>query len=349
MMDRGFGLRIGGIQRMQFSMSHKTSRPLALLLLVAIAGCSKKEDQAAAPASGTAEPTTAATSAPPAPAVSAEVQAMSAEDLRESAASALRENRIYSPGGNNAMEYYLALRDKLPNDPGVTSALTDLLPYTVIAAEQTIAREDFVEAQRLSALIEKTDAKAPALPRLKQSIVAAEQAVAARTVANEARLQAEVQTKAQEQQRLAQQQQEEAAAAVLAQQQQQQQQAQEAARQQAERQAAAQREAEERAQREAAARTAAATPARPPAAAQLRAVSTPAPRYPPEALRAGTSGEVLVELTVGTDGSVTAARVVRAEPARIFDREALNSVRRWKFEPVDAPVTTRRTIAFNPG
>ncbi len=333
---------------MQFAMSHKTSRPLALLLLVAIAGCSKKEEQAAAPASGTAEPTTAATSAPPAPAVSAEVQAMSAEDLRESAASALRENRIYSPGGNNAMEYYLALRDKLPNDPGVTSALTDLLPYTVIAAEQSITREDFVEAQRLSALIEKTDAKAPALPRLKQSIVAAEQAVAARTVANEARQQAEVQAKAQEQQRLAQQQQEEAAAAVLAQQQQQQQ-AQEAARQQAERQAAAQREAEERAQREAAARTAAATPARPPAAAQLRAISTPAPRYPPEALRAGTSGEVLVELTVGTDGSVTAARVVRAEPARIFDREALNSVRRWKFEPVDAPVTTRRTIAFNPG
>ncbi len=333
---------------MQFAMSHKTSRPLALLLLVAIAGCSKKEEQAAEPASGTAEPTTAATSAPPAPAVSAEVQAMSAEDLRESAASALRENRIYSPGGNNAMEYYLALRDKLPNDPGVTSALTDLLPYTVIAAEQSITREDFVEAQRLSALIEKTDAKAPALPRLKQSIVAAEQAVAARTVANEARQQAEVQAKAQEQQRLAQQQQEEAAAAVLAQQQQQQQ-AQEAARQQAERQAAAQREAEERAQREAAARTAAATPARPPAAAQLRAISTPAPRYPPEALRAGTSGEVLVELTVGTDGSVTAARVVRAEPARIFDREALNSVRRWKFEPVDAPVTTRRTIAFNPG
>ncbi len=333
---------------MQFSISHKTSRPLALLLLVAMAGCSKKEDQAAAPASGTAEPTTAATSAPPAPAVSAEVQAMSAEDLRESAASALRENRIYSPGGNNAMEYYLALRDKLPNDPGVTSALTDLLPYTVIAAEQSIVREDFVEAQRLAALIEKTDAKAPALPRLKQSIAASEQAVAARTVANEARQQAEVQAKAQEQQRLAQQQQEEAAAAVLAQQQQQQQ-AQEAARQQAERQAAAQREAEERTQREAAARAAAATPVRPPAAAQLRAISTPAPRYPPEALRSGTSGEVLVELTVGTDGSVTAARVVRAEPARVFDREALNSVRRWKFEPVDAPVTTRRTIAFNPG
>ena len=81
----------------------------------------------------------------------------------------------------------------------------------------------------------------------------------------------------------------------------------------------------------------------------LRAVSTPAPRYPPEALRSGTQGEVLVEITVGTDGSVTNARVVRATPARVFDREALNAVRRWRFEPLDAPVTTRRTIGFNPG
>ncbi|WP_206411946.1 energy transducer TonB, partial [Lysobacter enzymogenes] len=85
------------------------------------------------------------------------------------------------------------------------------------------------------------------------------------------------------------------------------------------------------------------------AASDLRAVSTPAPRYPPDALRAGTSGEVQVEFTVGTDGSVTAARVVRANPPRVFDREAVNAVRKWRFQPVPAPVTTRRTIGFNPG
>ena len=118
----------------------------------------------------------------------------------------------------------------------------------------------------------------------------------------------------------------------------------EAARQETERQAAAQREAAERQ----AAATRAAVPAAAPAQA-LRAVSTPAPRYPPEALRSGTQGEVLVEITVGTDGSVTNARVVRATPARVFDREALNAVRRWRFEPLDAPVTTRRTIGFSPG
>jgi protein TonB len=314
-----------------------------LLLIVALAACSKQDDAATPAAAPAATP-----AAPPPPAVSAQVQAMDADTLRESATKALRENRIYAPGGDNAMEYYLALRDKLPNDPGVTSALTDLMPYTLIAAEQSIAREEFTEAQRLSAIIEKADPKAPALPRLQQSIAAAQQAVAQRVVTDEAtKTKAAEEARLKEQQRLAQvaeqQRTTEAAAAQQLAQQQETARA-EAARQETERQAAAQREAAER--QAAAAR--AAVPAAAPAQT-LRAVSTPAPRYPPEALRAGTQGEVLVEITVGTDGSVTNARVVRATPARVFDREALNAVRRWRFEPVDAPVTTRRTIGFSAG
>ncbi|KAB8198567.1 TonB family protein, partial [Lysobacter maris] len=66
-------------------------------------------------------------------------------------------------------------------------------------------------------------------------------------------------------------------------------------------------------------------------------------------LRAGTSGEVQIEFTVGTDGSVTSARVVRSSPPRVFDREAVAAVRNWRFQPVANPVTTRRTIGFNPG
>lgn len=316
-----------------------------LMLIAALAACSK-HDEAAKPA---ATPGAAAVPAtPPPPAVSAQVQAMDADALRDAATKALRENRIYAPGGDNAMEYYLALRDKLPNDPGVTSALTDLMPYTLIAAEQSIAREEFTEAQRLSAIIEKADPKAPALPRLQQSIAAAQQAVAQRAVTDEAtKTKADEDARLREQQRLAQQaEQQRASEAAAAQQLAQQQEAAraEAARQETERQAAAQREAAERQ----AAATRAAVPAAAPAQT-LRAVSTPAPRYPPEALRSGTQGEVLVEITVGVDGSVTNARVVRATPARVFDREALNAVRRWRFEPLDAPVTTRRTIGFSPG
>nr|WP_295376678.1 energy transducer TonB [Pseudoxanthomonas sp.] len=324
-----------------------------LLLVLAIAACSKDEP-ATAPAADQAA--AAGQAAPPPPAVSAEVQAMNVDQLRDAATNALRENRIYAPGGNNAMEYYLALRDKLPSDPGVTSALTDLMPYTLIAAEQSIAREEFTEAQRLSAIIEKADPKAPALPRLKQSIAAAQEAVAQRAQDTEAKTKAAEENRLKEQQRLAQQAEQQRATEAAAAQQLVQQQ--EAARQEAERQAAARREAE---QREAAARAAAAqapstpasapasTAATPAASNQLRPISTPAPRYPPEALRAGTAGEVLVEFTVGTDGSVTSARVVRATPARVFDREAVNAAKRWKFQPVSEPVTTRRTIGFNPG
>ncbi|WP_126941460.1 energy transducer TonB [Xanthomonas vesicatoria] len=303
-----------------------------VILLVGLAACSKQEDKAAttAPATG-ATPAAPASAPTPATAVSPQVQSMAADQLRASATKALQDNRMYAPAGDNAVEYYLALREKQPQDATVNSALTDLLPYTLIAAEQGISREEFPEAQRLIALIEKVDPKAPALPRLKSGLETGMKTAASRSEQDADQAKKLVEDKAKqaaEQKRLAEQQTREAAAAqqIAAQQ--------EAARQQtaeAERQAAARRQAEA------------------PAAQSLRPISTPAPRYPPEALRAGTSGEVLVELTVGTDGSITASRVLRANPPRVFDREALNAVKRWRFEPVAAPVTTRRTLSFNPG
>lgn len=320
-----------------------------MLLAAAVGACSKQEEPAAAPTTGVSSTQPAPeAAAPPAPAVAAKVQGMASDELRDLATRALRENRMYAPAGDNAMEYYLALRDKLPDDATVASALTDLMPYTVIATEQAVTREQFDEAQRLVALIEKTDPNTPALPRIRQSISAAQAAVAQRSEAEAARARAEAQARAQaDQQRLAQQQAAEAEAArrLAAEQ--------EAARQAAERQAAEQREA---AAREAAARQAAATqqqaprpaPQQAPPQRALRPISMPAPRYPPDALRAGTAGDVLVEFTVGTSGEVTDVRVLRANPPRVFDREATNAVRRWKFEPIDAPVTTRRTLAFAP-
>ena len=309
---------------------------------VALAACNKEP---APDAAGTASTATAAAVAAPPPAVSEAVAAMSADQLRESASTALREQRLYAPAGNNAMEYYLALRDKAPSDPAVASALTDLMPYALIATEQSIQREDFVEAQRLYALMEKTDYEAPALPRLKKTIADAQSAVATR--AEQDKLKTEEDAKRQadlEKQRAAQQQ--------TAQQQAAQQEADRKAA--AERDAAAQRETAQKPAAPAPQQQAAATAAAPSRAASssaggLKAVSTPAPRYPAEAARRQQSGEVQVEITVGTDGSVTSARVVDANPPRIFDREALAAVKRWKFEPLDAPVTTRRTINFRPG
>lgn len=206
---------------------------------------------------------------------------MAADQLRESATKALQDNRMYAPAGDNAVEYYLALREKQPQDATVNSALTDLMPYTLIAAEQGISREEFPEAQRLIALIEKVDPRAPALPRLKSGLEAGMKTAANRTEQDAEQAKKLVEDKAKqaaEQKRLAEQQSREAAAAqqIAAQQ--------ETARQQAaeaERQAAAKRPAEP-APTPAAPRPAPAAAAAAPAAASLRPISTPAPRYPPK-------------------------------------------------------------------
>ncbi|MFS8063848.1 MAG: energy transducer TonB [Luteimonas sp.] len=323
-----------------------------VLMLCTLAGC--KKEQAAATADTAATAAASQATAPPQQAVSDQVAAMGADQLREAASAALKEQRLYAPAGNNAMEYYLALRDKQPNDPAVASALTDLMPYTLIATEQSIARDDFIEAQRLYALMEKTDPTAPALPRLKQGIAGGQASLAQRTA--DAATKTEEDTRKQadlEKQRLADQQkaQQEAAQKLATQQATDQQ----AAAQQAaaDQRAADQRAADARAaQQRAAAQPAAAQPAATSTASTsqvLRAISTPQPKFPPDAYRSGTSGEVEVEFTVAADGSVSGARVVRANPPRVFDREALSAVKRWRFQPVGSPVTTRRTIGFNAG
>ncbi|HEY5781342.1 MAG TPA: energy transducer TonB [Lysobacter sp.] len=320
----------------------------ALALGCALVACSKQE--AAPEAATTTAPTAAAPVVTADTAVSAKVSALTVDQLREAGSKAYSENRLYAPAGDNAVEYYLALRDKAPGDAAVASALTDLLPMTVIATEQSVNREDFAEAQRLAALLEKADAQHPALVRLKSSITAQQAAVTKRaeqqalSAEEQAKKQVEVEKKRLEDQKK---QQDQAAKQLAAKES-----ADKAAAKESADKAAADKVAADKAaadQRATAQRQAAAVPAAASANADLRAVSTPAPRYPPEALRANQSGEVQVEFTVASDGSVTAARVVRSNPARIFDREAVNAVRKWRFQPVPAPVTTRRTISFNPG
>ena len=335
-------------------MSHLTitgsARPLlTLFLLGGLVACSGGDTAAPAAATDSATSSSAAPAA-----VAAD---LNLDELREKASAALRENRMYAPAGDNAIEYYLAVKEKAPDDRYVASALTDLLPYTLTAAELNITREDFEEANRLVSLIERVNAQAPALPRLKQAVADGQALVARRSDSENERAKREAEQRSAqqvEQQRLAQQQAAEAAAArqlASLQQAAREASAREQAEQTEQQTAAARREAEQKAAAEAARLAAARQSAATTAAAStptLRAVSTPAPRYPADALRAGTAGEVLMEITVGTDGSVTNARVLRSQPARIFDREAMNAVRRWKYEPIAAPTTVRRTLAFSP-
>src|SRR5688500_7319502 len=125
---------------------------IALILGLGLTACGGKDDAAktgdaatpAAPAGpSAAEKELEAASAQQAAALAA----LPPEELKKRGSQALREQRLYAPAGDNAMEYYLALRKRSDKpDASAESALMDLQPYAVIAAEQAVGREDWVEA-----------------------------------------------------------------------------------------------------------------------------------------------------------------------------------------------------------
>ncbi len=75
------------------------------------------------------------------------------------------------------------------------------------------------------------------------------------------------------------------------------------------------------------------------------------PQYPRRAAIAKIEGWVEMEFTITETGGVTDPRVVKANPPRIFDREAIRAILKWKFKPrvIDGQPVARRatqTIDF---
>ena len=73
------------------------------------------------------------------------------------------------------------------------------------------------------------------------------------------------------------------------------------------------------------------------------------PVYPAIAQSARVSGVVMIEATIGEDGKVTDAKVVRSIP--VLDQAALDAVRQWEYTPtllngVPVPVVVTVTINF---
>ena len=60
---------------------------------------------------------------------------------------------------------------------------------------------------------------------------------------------------------------------------------------------------------------------------------TIAPNYPRVAAQAKIEGWVKIEFTVSTTGSVIHPKVIEAKPARIFNREALRAISKYRFKP----------------
>ena len=70
------------------------------------------------------------------------------------------------------------------------------------------------------------------------------------------------------------------------------------------------------------------------------------PKYPARAMNRQIEGWVKVEFTIRTDGSVTDAVVVSAEPESIFNEAALTAISKWKFKEkmVNGVAVTQRAV-----
>lgn len=76
------------------------------------------------------------------------------------------------------------------------------------------------------------------------------------------------------------------------------------------------------------------------------------PQYPRDAQMNQIEGYVTIEFTITETGSVRNPRVIDSQPPRVFDRDAIRAILRWKFKPrvVDGVAVARtatQTIDFN--
>jgi TonB family protein len=72
------------------------------------------------------------------------------------------------------------------------------------------------------------------------------------------------------------------------------------------------------------------------------------PEYPPTARQFRLSGEVVVEVTVGTDGKVENVEVTKGRP--ILNEAVTRAVRKWSFSPFMVeghPRKVKSTLSFN--
>jgi protein TonB len=249
---------------------------------------------------------------------------MGVDELLKNASLSVNEERLVAPAGNNAIEFYLAVLAQEPNNPSATQALVDIFPLAASIAEREIAQRRIDEADRIVGLLDRASPGSYTVTTIRAKI-------------DGLRQQQQRETSAQE---VAQQQ----AAAAAA-------------------QAAA----------DAAAASAPATPAPAPATApapvqpvvaapaptpapsgetrDARVVRQVPPEYPTQAMRKRQTGWVELDFVIGADGRVSEVSVARANPPRVFDREAVRAMQQWTFDPAlqnGQPVQSRgrRRIEF---
>jgi periplasmic protein TonB len=255
------------------------------------------------------------------------VEALSLNDLLAEARKAMNQQRVISPAGNNAFEFYLKVLQKEPGNQTAADALRETFPFAASNVEQVINQRDFNEAEReidllakvdptnytLTILRSKLDAQRKTLDeeqqkqldQQRQTDLAAQKAATDKAAADKAAADKAAADKAAA-----------AQAALVAQQEK------------------AKEEQEVKPKTVAATDTGSANASA--AGGETRdaiPISTIRPRYPATALRNSQEGWVDVQYTINVDGSVSNIAVVSAEPRHVFDSAAIDALRRAKFSP----------------
>ena len=292
---------------------------------------------------------TAATPAAPNATVSDE---LTVDQLYREARKAMNENRMAAPAGNNALEFYLKILAKQPDDSSAKDALRELFPFATGNAEDQINQNNFDEANRVIALLAQADPSNYSLTILRTKLdakkkqVDREQAAAAAAAAKPQAPGAPAQPNAAATAATTPATEAPAAGTTPA-----------AAPAAVPSDATASTTTPPPAAAPTPRPAAPPPPAPAPASGETRDVavtSPPVPVYPIAAARNRQEGWVDVEFTVGADGSVANAHVTASQPSRVFDREAIAAVQRAKFEPkmqngVAVASTLRRRIEFKLG
>jgi len=307
---------------------------IAILMgALTLSGCSDD-----APEASTTVVSPAAVVAPVQDPVSDAEPALTVPQLLAAASTAMREQRMVQPVGDNAIEYYLQVLDAEPENRQAQLAILELMPMAQGVTEQMIDGNRLDEAQVAVALLKRASPTSVIVTSLEQRIVSQRRAEDQKKQAEE------------EQTRLAEVRTREAAAAAAA------------------------PEVADVPPPLAAATTPARTPSTatprsstpastaPPPATTTPPVTPPtqvasaspatsvaaqtAPQnqdfaltrrvdaqYPKDALRSRTEGWVELSFTVSASGDVESVEVINANPRRVFDREAIRALGQWKFSP----------------
>ena len=290
-----------------------------------------------APATAQPSAATAAPATPPAaPAGDAALRTdLSIADLLRNAGTAVGERRLIEPAGNSAVDYYLLVIGREPDNSVAQEGLREMFPLATGEVEQKINAGQLDESRRAIDLLGKFDANNYTLTILRNKLDLKKK-----------QMDREQEKRDQEKALAANAGKNNAAAAAVA-----------PAPAPAPAPADVAKATAAAAEAAKAAAVAAAAPAPKPAApvapagGETRAavaVAQSPPRYPPSAMREQQEGWVEVSFVIATDGSVKDGRVENANPIRVFNSAALAAIATWKFQPrlengqpVEQPVRTR--------